>query len=824
MRQPGARRAVTKSTVGARGIRVIPSGTMSPEPPLDATGIARRHFSPARKGYDPAEVRGYLHELSDLVARLQRAEAHQLERAERAEARAELAEQLDQHRLIELLGEETARVLDAARQAASDIRTKAQEGAARLVGDAQEEAHKLVEQAEHDGALRKVQILAEADAIRRDAGSALERGRAEGQALVDEMRRQAESERERMLAEGEQARADAEVEAERVRAAARDQARELVGEAEAVRERMLGDLARRRRSAREQLERLNAARERLLAAYEVVRRTVDEATTELTVALPEAKAASELALRRVTDEPEPTADELEAELAVARMSGLVDDDAGERDEADVARLDALIDGGLEADELHLGDVSEGRAVGPADRPSSGGAPGGRGTATGTGTGDRWRRFRRRLSEGQGDDARQADQPSAPVGETAGPAAGPTTDVLGVDAADATEGDASASAFESDEADALGLDTDDRDDRDDTAAVDSGTPAVTGSDDVARRKAGNEDVAGGDAGQAGDEHADVAQLFARLKAGRSDTGTRPDARGGGSSGETTAGGVAVAVADSAGGAGSHLAVVPPLASPDDAGSDATERSADRVAEADDDALDSEAYLHRRAPDPDAEVLAARDETLEPVERDLGRRLKRVLADEQNEVFDLLRRDKPVSVDDVVPGPTEHAHRYASAALADLGTAATHGAASVDGVVAGSCAALADELGQSLVEPMRERMTRSFDECDGDLEEVTERLRSLYREWKGQRIGEAVRHYTAAAYAWGLYEAAPAGAPLRWLVDRTGESCPDADDNALAGEVSKGEPFPTGVRCSPAHPGCRCLVVPAGSARADTGDDE
>src|SRR5918994_1221532 len=255
MRQPGARRAVTKSTVGARGIRVIPSGTMSPEPPLDATGIARRHFSPARKGYDPAEVRGYLHELSDLVARLQRAEAHQLERAERAEARAELAEQLDQHRLIELLGEETARVLDAARQAASDIRTKAQEGAARLVGDAQEEAHKLVEQAEHDGALRKVQILAEADAIRRDAGSALERGRAEGQALVDEMRRQAESERERMLAEGEQARADAEVEAERVRAAARDQARELVGEAEAVRERILGELARRRRSAPQQLQR-----------------------------------------------------------------------------------------------------------------------------------------------------------------------------------------------------------------------------------------------------------------------------------------------------------------------------------------------------------------------------------------------------------------------------------------------------------------------------------------------------------------------------------------------------------------------------------------
>src|SRR5262249_28016112 len=83
--------------------------------------------------------------------------------------------------------------------------------------------------------------------------------------------------------------------------------------------------ARRRRTAREQLERLNGARERLLAAYEVVKRTVDEATTELTVALPEAKLASEMAMRRVSDEPEETVEGLEAELSVARMTGLVDE-------------------------------------------------------------------------------------------------------------------------------------------------------------------------------------------------------------------------------------------------------------------------------------------------------------------------------------------------------------------------------------------------------------------------------------------------------------------------------------------------------------------
>jgi hypothetical protein len=47
----------------------------------------------------------------------------------------------------------------------------------------------------------------------------------------------------------------------------------------------------------------------------------------------------------------------------------------------------------------------------------------------------------------------------------------------------------------------------------------------------------------------------------------------------------------------------------------------------------------------------------------------------------------------------------------------------------------------------------------------------------------------------------------------VVDRAGEPCPDAEDNALAGVVPAGEPFPTGVCQPPAHPGCRCMVLPA-----------
>jgi hypothetical protein len=286
--------------------------------------------------------------------------------------------------------------------------------------------------------------------------------------------------------------------------------------------------------------------------------------------------------------------------------------------------------------------------------------------------------------------------------------------------------------------------------------------------------------------ADDDHDQVEELFARLKADR-----EPPARGAADGNETLGvGATAVAVIDEP----QDSADVAVAAGNDDADDDADAEAAER--------------------DPDAAVLRDRDTHLGPVERELGRRLKRVLADEQNEVFDLLRRDLPASLDDVVPAAAEHGQRYAAAALPDLDVAALSGAASVNREVRGSCTALANELGRSLVEPMRERIARSFDECDGDLEEVTERLRSLYREWKGQRIGAAVRHYAAAAYAWGVYEATPSDAELRWLVDRSGEACPDADDNALASGVRKGEAFPTGVLCSPAHPDCRCLVVPVG----------
>ncbi|HUS60587.1 MAG TPA: hypothetical protein VMY34_00225, partial [Acidimicrobiales bacterium] len=204
------------------------------------------------------------------------------------------------------------------------------------------------------------------------------------------------------------------------------------------------------------------------------------------------------------------------------------------------------------------------------------------------------------------------------------------------------------------------------------------------------------------------------------------------------------------------------------------------------------------------------FAARAEAVAPIDKELRRRLKRALADEQNEVLDLLRRAKPKGVDDLLPSVDDHAARWAEAAAGPLDDAATSGATSVGGATT-DVPDLANDLAQSLTGPLRERIDRSFAASDGNLDDVADRVRALYREWKGQRLSEASEHFVTAAYARGVFHAIDPVATVHWVVDPSVGACPDCDDNVLAGAIPKGDDFPTGNACAPAHPGCHCLVL-------------
>jgi DivIVA domain-containing protein len=912
---------------------------MSSDPHLDAGGIVQRQFTTARRGYDADEVRAYLHELATMVGSLRRSEADVRARAERAEARAHKAEQLDEHRLVEILGEETARVLDAARAASTDIRGKAEESASRLISEANHEAHRVRAEAEAAIAAQRAELLAEVEKLRADAASELDRRRAEGAEIVAQMRREAQAECDSLRQHGEQKRLEAEMQAETIRTKAREEGRALIAEAQVVRERVLGDLARRRRTSREQLERLNAARERLLAAYEVVRRTVDEATGELTVVLPEAKVAGDTAVRRVKGEPEPSVEQLEDMVAMARITGLIEDAAAQGiDEEDYLADDApppavalaetdereepgepveLYDLELES-ESDLADVVDdesepfdlaGAEPDEADDEGAAEANAGDGTDDSDDSDDSSELAD--VDAAQADDADHAEpvtvnghaptvaagmvattasdadpapepavaavalaseprypagggatdttggsggrepEPVAPSGGAGGPSEMPAAESGGVDDR-RLNGHAHPAVEVDDDEDLDGDDTyDDTYDDDDEDLGDGwhdagedalGTePAVTSNVDelFARLKAGRDRPAPGpepvlepdvpeddhdevdldfdhdvDHDEEDDRDGDVVAAPAGHRvsslAAMSDADILASA-GYGDAGEDGYGyGSAEGddlSEDGEPGEGDDygLAITPPdpstvVESLDDLDADDVGADADDVADF--------ADMH-----PDEAMLRLRDDSLETVEHDLSRRLKRILSDEQNEVLDTLRRHKPASLDELLPGGRDaHAARYADAAVEGLSTAAAWGAASVEGEPAGSYAALAGELGRTVVEPLRERIDRSFAESGGDVDDVTGRLRALYREWKGHHIAAAAQHYAVAAYARGAYEAVPDGTPVRWLVDRGGDACPDADDNALADSVCKGEAFPTGDRCPPAHPGCRCMVVP------------
>src|SRR4051812_23354143 len=90
------------------------------EPNLGPEQVARRGFNTVFRGFDPAEVRAFLQKVADELTAARDRERELLRRVEDAERR-DPAEPLDEAMLTAALGEETARVLRSAREAAADI-------------------------------------------------------------------------------------------------------------------------------------------------------------------------------------------------------------------------------------------------------------------------------------------------------------------------------------------------------------------------------------------------------------------------------------------------------------------------------------------------------------------------------------------------------------------------------------------------------------------------------------------------------------------------------------------------------------------------------
>jgi hypothetical protein len=171
--------------------------------------------------------------------------------------------------------------------------------------------------------------------------------------------------------------------------------------------------------------------------------------------------------------------------------------------------------------------------------------------------------------------------------------------------------------------------------------------------------------------------------------------------------------------------------------------------------------------------------------------------------------------------MLPWQTEQAARYGAAITAELEKAALMGAGSIDNGTmkehradinrAGATKAAIEALTDTIVVPLRERLERAVADAAGDNNELANTVRGLYREWKTQRIDEHLDDVARTAFGRGALAAVVPGTKVCWMVDPNGPACPDAEDNALAGEVPAGQPFPTGHHGAPAHEGCRCMLA-------------
>jgi DivIVA domain-containing protein len=274
---------------------------------------------------------------------------------------------------------------------------------------------------------------------------------------------------------------------------------------------------------------------------------------------------------------------------------------------------------------------------------------------------------------------------------------------------------------------------------------------------------------------------VDALFAKIRAARKEPGAddRPHAPGGEAAG-----------------------AVEPGTGPDGAGEESGEESGGEPPE-------------ERNP-----FAVRRDELVSPIITALARRLKRTLQDNQNDLLDRLRSNGSHWSIDLLPEETEHIDSYSTAALPALEQASEAGATFAGtgpshGPHADVLLGVAHDLAESVVGPLRRRLSDGDGLADAEETVVAEFVGSAFREWKGERIERLAGDHAVAAFSLGTISAIDGekSAQVEWVaVSGTGDPpCPDCEDNGLNGSQRPGEAFPTGHAYPPAHPGCRCLIV-------------
>ena len=224
------------------------------------------------------------------------------------------------------------------------------------------------------------------------------------------------------------------------------------------------------------------------------------------------------------------------------------------------------------------------------------------------------------------------------------------------------------------------------------------------------------------------------------------------------------------------------------------------------------------------EPDIKMFERRDTALVAVDEAVAKKLKRVLADEENAMLNYLQSKKAqVALEKVLPSVENQLQNYVEATSKELIEAAMSGAQSLSKSLKADLRkkvsntsvmqVMSKKLADDIVYPLRERIQKCVEKSGGSASEMSSLIRTVYREWKMQQIDKLVGDISRLAYSRGAYLVLETGTKVCWMVDPNGPPCSDAEDNSLGGEVACGEKFPTGHEHPVIHSGCKCLVVPA-----------
>ncbi len=735
---------------------------------IDAGDVARRRFSTVRRGLDPDEVRAYLELVAKALEHADRREQELLHELHDAEERARHPV-IDESVLTTSLGQRSAAVLRGAHEEAARILSQAEETAATMVRDAQQQATDIQVNAESSAAERIAEAELEANSLRHqareEASAVLETARVEGEAVVER---------------------------------AREHGRAMLDQAQEARRRVLADMAHRRRLVTEQIELFRAARDEIAASVIGVRRSLDRIVEDLSHAEDSARASAAGAARpRDPNVPEAVLVE-EGERAIAQLGEL---DAGKTypgpqpGHGQQERREQQHD--QEQDEQHQdeqhqelqpaalrGDLGSSQPDETASHPGAlppEGQPRATSHAENAPSEARQRGTQEELETLAPRRVLRFDDVATVVTEPAHGPPGPVPASSGVQ--EPAPGPAVLDRPTASEIARRPLVHDWRDD-----PAEPGTAAQVGA------MATTEPVSPGlsassVATEAGAGVADVDGLFARLRA-RHAADPPEDA-----------------VAEDR---ASRAAPVDPVAA---AGAD------DRMArglEAAVEGVEGEDDVEKGAESADAEMFVRRAEALDPIAMTLARRLKRALQDDQNGLLDRLRQGTGEWSDELLLDEGSQQALYVEAATPSLRDAMAAGATFARVVAGGRQsktlvpdAAAVHEVTEQLASTVVTLLRRRLDA--GEISDAAERIGAAYREWRGERIERLAEDSAVEAFSKGVLVGAGRRS-VRWSRSEVGPGCADCEDNGLAGSVAPGEAFPTGHRHPPAHPGCRCLVLP------------